>query len=140
MRARGGGAFVLVASMAALGGGPHGAPYLASKAALLGLNRSLAFDYGPENIRSNVICPGWVRTEMADGTLAGVAESRGMSLDALVGNIVRAVPLRRMARPEEMASIIAFLASDDAAFMTGSIIVADGGAAIVDAGMSGLLS
>jgi NAD(P)-dependent dehydrogenase (short-subunit alcohol dehydrogenase family) len=140
MRKRGGGAIVFVASMAALSAAPGGVGYISSKAALLGLNRSIAIDYGPAHIRSNVVCPGWVRTEMAEAGLTQLAQHKGCSVDDLIERTTRLLPLRKMAQPDELASVIAFLASDDASFMTGSTLVADGGGAIVDAGMVGVLS
>lgn len=137
MRARGGGAIVIVASMAALTAAPRGAPYIVAKSALLGLTRSIAHDFGPENIRCNTVCPGWVRTDMAEGGIASLGEARGLSVDETVEKITRFIPLRRMAAPEELGATIAFLASSDASFITGALLVADGGAAILDAGTLG---
>lgn len=137
MRSRGKGAIVLVASMAALSAAPRGAPYIAAKSALLGLNRSIALDYGPSNIRCNVVCPGWVRTDMADGGISALGEAQGLDADETVSKIVQFVPLRKMASPAELGSVIAFLASDDASFVTGATLVADGGASVLDAGTIG---
>ncbi|WP_188062830.1 SDR family NAD(P)-dependent oxidoreductase [Sphingobium sp. KCTC 72723] len=134
MRQRGEGAIVLVASVAALSGAPHYVSYLTSKAALLGLNRSLAYDFGPENIRCNALCPGWVRTEMAERALGEFAHAQGITLEEMIAKVVGPYPLRRMGNPAEIAGTIAFLASRDAAFITGTTIVADGGGAIVDIG------
>lgn len=134
MRKRGGGAIVLVASLAAIGGAPNMASYLTSKAALLGLNRSLAYDYGPDNIRSNVVCPGWVRTEMANGAISMFASKLGYSDDEMAEHLSRTLALRRMATEDEMASVIAFLASQDSSCMTGSIITADNGATLFHGG------
>jgi meso-butanediol dehydrogenase / (S,S)-butanediol dehydrogenase / diacetyl reductase len=134
MRARGGGAIVLVASVAALTGEPQTVSYQTSKAAMLGLNRSLAYDYGPERIRCNAICPGWVRTEMTDRAISGFAIAKGLTDDEMITELVKHYPLRRMAHPDEIASVIAFLASSDASFMTGTAVVADGGGLIVDVG------
>jgi meso-butanediol dehydrogenase/(S,S)-butanediol dehydrogenase/diacetyl reductase len=134
MRRRGGGAIVHVASVAALVALPGGAAYMTSKAAMLGLNRSIALDYGPEGIRSNLICPALVRTEMTERGFGFVAKSRGITLDEQIKEIVRLYPLRREGMPEELAASIAFLASDDASFITGTVLVADGGAGIVDTG------
>ena len=108
--------------------------YLTSKAGLLGLNRSIAYDYGAERIRCNALCPGWVRTEMAERAIGEFAEMKGMTTNDLITDMVKVYPLRRMAAPEEIASIIAFLCSDDASFVTGAVLSADGGGGIVDVG------
>ncbi|HWV13090.1 MAG TPA: SDR family oxidoreductase [Sphingobium sp.] len=134
MRLRGGGAIVLISSVAALSGAPSYAAYCASKAGMLGLSRSIAFDYGPDNIRCNVMCPGWTLTEMAEREIEDMARAKGLDPARLQQNLTRAYPLRRMARPEEMAAVIAFLASDDASFMTGTALSVDGGGGIVDVG------
>ena len=134
MRARGGGSIIHVASVAALSGAPAYVSYLTSKAALLGLNRSIAYDYGPEGIRSNAICPGWVHTEMTERAIGDIAKIKHSNFEDLMAEVVRPYPLRRMARPGEIAAVIAFLGSDDASFMTGSVVTADGGGSIVDIG------
>lgn len=140
LRSRGGGAMVLVASVAALTGAPHYVSYLTSKAALLGLNRSLAYDFGPERIRCNAICPGWVRTEMAERAIGEFAVQKGITLEEMIARLVGPYPLRRMADPDEIAAVIAFLVSEDASFMTGATVIADGGGAIVDIGTLGFAS
>jgi len=134
LRERGGGAVVIVASLAAVSGAPDMASYLTTKAALLGLNRSIAYDYGKYNIRSNVVCPGWVRTEMANGAIAMFADRKGCSADEMADHIARTLAMRRMATPDEMASVVAFLASDDSSCMTGSVVTADSGAMIFHGG------
>jgi meso-butanediol dehydrogenase/(S,S)-butanediol dehydrogenase/diacetyl reductase len=134
MRARGGGTIVLVSSVASLIGAPSYAAYCSSKAGMSGLNRSLAFDYGPENIRCNAICPGWTLTELAEREIAEIATAKGVSPHQLQHELTKVYPLRRMGRPEEMAAVIAFLASDDASFVTGTMLSADGGGGIVDVG------
>lgn len=134
MRRRGGGAIVLMASVAALTGAPSYVSYLATKAGMLGLNRSLAYDYGPEGIRCNALCPGWVRTEMADRAIDDFAAMKGLPPEALHQAMVDVYPLRRMGTPQEIAAIVAFLASSDASFVTGAVLSADGGGGIVDVG------
>lgn len=132
MRNRGGGAIVHVSSVAAFFALPAEGAYMASKAGLLGLNRSVARDYGPEGIRSNVVCPAFVPTEMAEHGLAGAATAMETSVEALIERIGNVYPLRRVGKPEEIASAICFLASNDASFITGTVLVVDGGGSIVD--------
>jgi meso-butanediol dehydrogenase/(S,S)-butanediol dehydrogenase/diacetyl reductase len=134
MRRRGGGAIVLVGSIAGLLAVPACGSYMASKAALLGLNRTLAFDYGPEGVRSNLVCPALVPTEMTDRTMEMVGSMNGVSAQDMITRIGNTYPLRRAGTPEEIAAAIAFLASDDASFITGTVMLADGGASIVDVG------
>jgi meso-butanediol dehydrogenase/(S,S)-butanediol dehydrogenase/diacetyl reductase len=134
MRRRGGGAIVHIASLAALKAAPGFLAYCTTKAALLGLNRSIALDYGPERIRSNVICPSFVHSEMTDRGVGEIAKALGTSFEAQVKEMVRYYPLRRPGQPEEIAAAIAFLASDDASFITGTELVTDGGSGIVDVG------
>ncbi len=134
MRRRGGGSIVIVASVAALVAFPFGASYMASKAALLGLSRSLALDYGPNGIRSNVICPALVPTEMTARSMAMVGSMHGISADAMMDRIGQIYPLRRYGQPEEIAAAIAFLGSSDASFITGTVMIADGGASVIDVG------
>jgi meso-butanediol dehydrogenase / (S,S)-butanediol dehydrogenase / diacetyl reductase len=134
LRARGGGAIVLVSSVAAVAGAPSYAAYCSSKAALSGLNRSIAVDYGPENIRCNAICPGWTLTELALREIEDTARKKGIDALQLQHELTGNYPLRRMGRPEEIAAVIAFLASNDASFVTGTMLSADGGGGIVDIG------
>ncbi len=131
---RGGGSIVLVASVSALFGAGASAAYGTSKAALLGLARSIAVDFGPRGIRANVICPGWVTTPMGDGAMDELAGVRGGSREDAYRAATRHVPLRRPAEAEEIARCIAFLASDDASIVTGTVLVADGGQTAVDLG------
>ncbi|WP_063890696.1 SDR family NAD(P)-dependent oxidoreductase [Sciscionella sediminilitoris] len=127
------GSVVLVSSVAGLFAGPEVAGYTVGKHALLGLTRSLARDYGPKGVRVNAVCPGWVRTPMADGEMAEFAELAGFS-DAEQGYsaVTADLPLRRAAEPEEIAAVCRFLACPDASFITGSVLVADGGGHAVD--------
>ncbi len=127
-----GGAVVLVASLAAHAAGPENAGYTASKHALIGLARSLARDYGPRGVRTNVVSPGWVRTPMADVEMDALAGTRGLSRDQAYALATADVPLRRPATAEEIASVCLFLASSDASIVNGAVVMADGGAHVVD--------
>jgi NAD(P)-dependent dehydrogenase (short-subunit alcohol dehydrogenase family) len=129
---RGGGSIVLVSSVSALVSGPEGAAYQTSKAALLGLARSLAVDYGPNGIRANAVCPGWVVTPMGDTSMDAVAAERGISREDAYRVTTEHVPLRRPATAEEIAACCLFLASDESSIVTGTTLVADGGSTAVD--------
>ncbi|MHB8867879.1 MAG: SDR family NAD(P)-dependent oxidoreductase [Thermoleophilia bacterium] len=136
MRARGGGSIVILGSVASLFGVPSFVSYVTSKHAVIGLMRSLAVDYGPEGIRVNAVCPSFTRTEMGDRALETLGGMIGLNLEEAAIRGTRDYPLRRAAEPEEVASVIEFLASDDASFVTGATIPVDGGASIVDLGMT----
>ena len=127
-----GGSIVLLASIASLAAGPGVCGYTTSKHALLGLTRSLARDYGPKGVRVNAVCPGWVRTPMADEEMQPVMAHYGEDLDAAYRRVTADVPLRRPAQVHEIAALCRFLVSDEASIITGASIVADGGASIVD--------
>ncbi|KJV28243.1 3-oxoacyl-ACP reductase [Aquitalea magnusonii] len=126
------GAMVLLASIASLAAGPEVCGYTTAKHALIGLTRSLARDYGPHGVRVNAVCPGWVKTPMADEEMQPLMQQYGDSLDEAYARVTADVPLRRAAAPEEIASICRFLLSEQASIITGAAIVADGGSSIVD--------
>ncbi|TKC88676.1 SDR family oxidoreductase [Trinickia terrae] len=127
------GAIVVVSSIAGLAAGPEAAGYVTVKHALIGLTRSLARDYGRRGVRTNALCPGWVRTEMADDEMRALMALHGLAtLDEAYARATRDVPLGRAAEASEIASVIAFLASADAGAMNGAVVVADGGATAVD--------
>jgi NAD(P)-dependent dehydrogenase (short-subunit alcohol dehydrogenase family) len=129
---RGGGSIVLVSSVSGLVSGTEGAAYQTSKAALLGLARSVAVDYGPSGVRANALCPGWVITPMGDRSMDGLAAERGISRDDAYRLTTAHVPLRRPATADEIASCCLFLASDESSIVTGTTLVADGGSTAVD--------
>jgi meso-butanediol dehydrogenase / (S,S)-butanediol dehydrogenase / diacetyl reductase len=134
MLERGGGAVVLVSSVLALFASADSAAYGTSKAALLGLARSIAVDFGPNGIRANVVCPAWVKTPMADRAMDELASTHEITREEAYRLATRHVPLRRPATPEEIARCILFLASDEASIVTGAVLVADGGQSAVDLG------
>ena len=88
---------------------------------MIGLTKQLAVDYSRRGVRVNCVCPGWIDTGFNDPVLEGVSD------EELQGLIDRMVPLGRQGTPEEIASVVAFLASDDASLVTGHALVADGG-------------
>lgn len=139
MRVAGGGAIVLVSSVAAFASAPANVAYSTAKAGMLGLARSIARDFGRENIRCNALCPGWIRTELTGRILDSVGPRMGLTAEALEAKLAGKTPLGRMAEPEEIAAAVAFLASPDASFITGSVLTADGGAAAVDVGTLGFV-
>ncbi|HUE94790.1 SDR family oxidoreductase [Pseudomonas sp.] len=126
------GSIVLLGSIASLAAGPQVCGYTTAKHALLGLNRSLARDYGPMGVRVNCVCPGWVRTPMADEEMQPLMQHFGEDLDAAYARVTADIPLRRPASAQEIASVCRFLISDEASIITGATIVADGGSSIVD--------
>jgi NAD(P)-dependent dehydrogenase (short-subunit alcohol dehydrogenase family) len=116
---RGGGAIVNIASVAGLVGLPNRAAYCASKGAVIALTRALAIDHVRQGVRVNAVCPGtvdspWVRR---------LVDEAGESLDALRAR----QPMGRLGTPDEVAQAVLYLASDAAAFITGSGLVIDGG-------------
>lgn len=140
MRDRGGGSIVVVSSVAGLTSGPEYAAYVTSKTAVLGLVRSAAVDLGPDRIRVNAVCPGWTRTEMSERETEVMAAEEGTSADELWGTLVEPLPLGRAADPEEIAACIEFLTGPGASFVTGAVLVADGGGSAVDVGTLGFRS
>ena len=116
---RGGGSIVNIASVAALVGLRNRAAYCASKGAVVALTRALAVDHVPDNVRVNAVCPGTVDTPW----VRRLVEDAGESLDELRAR----QPLGRLGTPEEIAEAVAYLVSDAAAFVTGTVFVIDGG-------------
>ena len=124
---RNGGAIVNIASVAAFNGGPGMASYSAAKAALVSYTRSLAYAHGPDGIRANAVAPGWVRTPMSEMEMDLAARANGTSREQEFKELTGRIALRRIAEPSEIASCCLFLASDEASFVTGAVLVADGG-------------
>ncbi|MBA2415225.1 MAG: glucose 1-dehydrogenase [Geodermatophilaceae bacterium] len=120
----GGGSIVNQGSVAALVGVANFAAYCASKGAVVALTRSMAVDLAPSGIRVNVICPGTVYTPLMRPMLTvrgGGDEEKGLAMT------VAKYPIGRLGTPEDIARVALFLASDEAAFMTGSVVTPDGG-------------
>jgi len=132
MSDRSGGSIVLVSSIAGIAAFPGEADYSVTKAGMIGLARSIAVDHAPARIRANVVCPGWVRTPMADRTMERLTEGRGIDRAEAYAMATRYVPAQRAAEPEEIAACILFLASDEASYVNAAILIADGGSGAVD--------
>ena len=128
----GGGSVINVSSLAGLRSIPAMPAYCASKGGLINLTQQVALDYGPFKVRCNVICPGGVRTAMAEAAMSHFIDKLGTDLDGFFDYFSSNVPLRRVASPQEVSGICSYLASDDSSFMTGAVLVIDGGAAVVD--------
>jgi len=127
------GSLVVVSSLAGLAAGPSTVGYTTAKHALIGLTRSIARDYGVDGVRANAICPGWVRTPMADAEMDEFAEAAGLADRETAYRAVTAdVPLGRPAGAAEIAEVIHFLASPAASYITGAVLPVDGGATAVD--------
>ena len=122
MREQGSGAIVNIASIHAFMTTYNQFPYAAAKSGMVGLTRSLALDFGKYQIRVNAICPGWVRTQLVDEWLELQPEGK-----AAEQRVLDQQPLGRMAAPMEIANFVAFVASDEASFMTGAALLIDGG-------------
>ena len=121
MAERGGGAVVIISSIGALRGSNVNGLYGTSKAAEAGLCRALAVEWGPKNVRVNCILPGLIKTDFARALWEDVERRKRRE---------EMTPLRRLGEPKDIGGVAAFLASDAAAFITGQMIVADGGTTI----------
>jgi meso-butanediol dehydrogenase/(S,S)-butanediol dehydrogenase/diacetyl reductase len=118
MQAQGGGAIINTASISGLHGDGGAVVYAASKAAVINLTRALSTDHAPAGIRVNAICPGTIQTPPVQRMMADP--------DVLARNL-HAHALGRLGRPEEIANVAVWLASDESSFVTGEAIVVDGG-------------
>jgi NAD(P)-dependent dehydrogenase (short-subunit alcohol dehydrogenase family) len=118
LRERGSGSVINVASVAGLAAAPGLVPYGAAKAAVVSLTRTLAVEWAPLGIRVNALCPGWTATDLNKNLWGGPDGGEAVVAD---------VPMRRWAKPEEMAGPAVFLASDASSYMTGQVLVIDGG-------------
>ncbi|HEY8549694.1 MAG TPA: SDR family oxidoreductase [Vicinamibacterales bacterium] len=128
MLERGRGSIVNVSSIASSERGvPNRFAYGASKAAVIGLTRSVAVDFVGRGIRCNAICPGTVDSPSLRGRMQAEADRSGRSLDEVVAAFEARQPMRRLGRPEEIAMLAVYLASDESSFTTGTINLIDGG-------------
>jgi dihydroanticapsin dehydrogenase len=119
MLARGGGSIITTSSVEAFYGEPLAAPYTTAKAAVIGLTKTVAREYGRRNIRANCICPGAVTTPLL--------ERFESMVPGYVDGVAAAHATGRCIRPDEIANVVLFLASEESSAITGAAIVADAG-------------
>ena len=128
MLAQGGGSIVNIASVAgSVKGVPNRFVYPASKAAVIGLTKAVADDFVTQRVRCNAICPGTVDSPSLKQRIAAQARSSGKSEAEVKAMFVARQPMGRLGTADEIAALAVYLASDEAAFTTGSVMIADGG-------------
>lgn len=128
MVARGDGRIVMMSSVTGdMVADPGETAYAMSKAAIIGLTKSLAVEYAQSGIRVNAICPGYVRTPMAESI---ARQSNPEDPESVLTEMAKAIPLRRLANPLEVGELAAFLASDESSYLTGTQNVIDGGSTL----------
>ena len=131
MLAKGGGAIVNIASGASsVRGIANRHVYGASKAAVIGLTKAVAADFIRKGVRCNAICPGTIESPSLDGRIAALSRSSGEPIEKVRQAFVDRQPMGRLGRPEEVAALAVYLASDESAFATGQIYLVDGGFAL----------
>ena len=123
----GGGSIINVSSMAGKASWPNSAEYSATKSGVIGVTRSAAMELGPHGITVNAVCPGNTLTAMVRRVAAEIGATLDMTGDRWLAMRAEDTALKRLAEPEEIAGVIAFLASDDARYITGQSIGVDGG-------------
>jgi NAD(P)-dependent dehydrogenase (short-subunit alcohol dehydrogenase family) len=124
LRKRGGGSIVITSSVAGVRGAARMSPYITSKHAVVGLMKSAALEGAPHGIRVNTVNPSAVETRMMRSLEEGFMPGRARQIH---DSMAASIPLQRYAEPADVAKLMLFLASDDAAFLTGSVYMADGG-------------
>ena len=127
MVAQGRGSIVNVSSMAAKTSWPYSAEYSATKSGVVGITRSAAMELGPHGVTVNAVCAGNTLTDMVRKVAAEIGPTVGMTGDEWLEMRAEDTAVKRLARPEEIAGVVAFLASDDACYLTGQAIEVDGG-------------
>jgi len=131
MLEKGGGSIVNVASAASsVRGIPNRYVYGASKAAVIGLTKAVAADYIRKAVRSNAICPGTIESPSLDGRIETLSRTSGRPIEAVRQEFIDRQPMGRLGKPDEVAALAVYLASDESAFTTGQIYMVDGGFAL----------
>lgn len=127
MTAAGGGAIVNVASIEGLRGSPQLATYAASKHAVVGLTRAVALEAAHSGVRVNCVCPGVMKTPMLEGVTSGEDGADGRDTGGVIEAAISRIPFGRLAAPDEIGRVIAFVACEEASYLTGASIPVDGG-------------
>lgn len=122
MRKVGGGSIINIASTLGVVGARNRAAYAASKGAVVLLTKSMAADHGHENVRVNAICPGFVETELTAAVIGAASDPAKVRRER-----VAAHPIGRLGRPEDIAGLAVYLASDESSWVTGAVLPVDGG-------------
>lgn len=127
MKKNGWGRIINLSSMAGKMAYSEEIAYCSTKAAVLGLTRALAAELGAYGVTVNAICPGPIQTEMLISAYQHLADINGVSLEEWTDSIIETIPVARLGNPQDVAALVAFLASDDAGFISGQSINVDGG-------------
>ena len=122
MRKAGGGSIINVASTLGIVGARNRAAYATSKGAVVLLTKSMAIDHGHENIRVNAICPGFVETDLTAAVIGQASDPAAIRRERTAAH-----PIGRLGRPEDIASMAVYLASDESSWVTGAVLPVDGG-------------
>ncbi|UCB44775.1 MAG: SDR family oxidoreductase [Spirochaetota bacterium] len=124
------GSIVNISSIAGEGGRPFYIPYAATKAAIINMTQSTAKELAKHNIRVNSISPGNIDTQMLRDFASKVAELEKTDVEGILDSWVNKIPLKHFAKPEEIASVVLFISSDEASYITGQILDVCGGLSI----------
>ena len=127
MKIKRGGSVVLMGSDQSFIGKGKSSAYGLTKGAIGQLTKSTAIDYADYNIRVNCICPGTIETPLMYGAVERFSKQTGIGKNIILDSLKSAQPIKRLAKPEEIANVVCFLLSDECSFMTGSLCSVDGG-------------